>query len=247
MSEQKVALGRTLFFDTDLSATGQYSCASCHDPARAFTDGRTRALGATGQLHARNTPTLVNAAYAASLGWLEGGARTLEVQHRIPLLNDSPVEMGFPGGRDLEVIVDALASYVRTLIYADSAFDRYLYYGEDALDADAKAGLLLYLSPRTGCSDCHLGFNLSGPLVHALAPDAQPTFHDGVRAPTLRNVAVSAPYMHDGSITSLPEVIDFYAAGGRGAPIELAADERSALVAFLVSLTDRRWDIGDRK
>ncbi len=257
MTAAKVALGERLFSDGRLSVTGEYSCASCHDPARAFTDGRAVAVGATGAHHARNTPTLVNSAYAASLGWLEDAPRTLEAQHRVPLFNDAPIELGFastaafandadvvaafPRGFGTDELIAAIASYVRTLNFADSPFDRYLYFGEESLSDPAKAGLTLFLSERTGCSDCHRGFNLSGPLVHSLAPDAEPAFHDGVRAPTLRNVAVTGPYMHDGSIPTLAEVIDFYAVGGRGRAIDLDSSEREALLAFLDSLTDRRW------
>lgn len=270
MNAAKVALGERLFRDGRLSVTGTYSCASCHDPARAFTDGRTKARGATGEVHARNTPTLVNAAYGASLGWLDEGVRDLEIQHEIPLFNAAPVEMGFdavmaerlPALRadpdiaalvpsafdglsadrfDLPQIVGALAAYVRTLVFADSAFDRYLYWGEPSLSSEALAGLTLYLSPRTGCADCHGGFNLSGPVVHERAPATAPVFFGGVRAPTLRNVAVTAPYMHDGDMATLDVVLEFYARVGRDGPVELTASERTSLLAFLDSLTDRRW------
>ncbi|NJN50844.1 MAG: di-heme enzyme [Gammaproteobacteria bacterium] len=257
MTPAKVALGERLFSDPRLSLTGTWSCASCHDPARAFTDGRTRAVGATGEVHARNTPTLVNAAYGASLGWLADAPQTLEAQHRIPLTNRHPVELGFestaalaedqavralyPDGFGIDELIDVLASYTRTLIFADSPFDRYVYYGEPVLSEPARQGLMLFLSPRTGCSECHRGFTLSGPSVHALSPDTQPAFHDGVRAPTLRNVAVTGPYLHDGSIETLAGVIDFYASQGRGEPVPLSAEERGALVAFMKALTDRRW------
>lgn len=244
MTAEKVALGERLFFDPRLSVTGTYSCASCHDPERAFSDGRVVAIGATGEQHTRNTPTLVNAAYAVSFGWLADAPRTLEVQHRIPLHNDEPVELGYPGidGLDEREVVDALASYVRTLIQADSAFDRYVYYGDDnALSAPAREGLALFLSPRTGCSDCHGGFTLSGPIRHQLAPDTEAEYHDGIRAPTLRNVAVTAPYMHDGSVPTLEAVVTFYDAGGRGEPLEMSTTERASLLAFLYALTDSRY------
>ena len=94
MSAAKVALGERLFVDGRLSATGAYSCASCHDPALAFTDGRVTAIGATGEHHTRNTPTLINVAYAASLGWADPSLTTLEAQHRVPMFNHAPVELG---------------------------------------------------------------------------------------------------------------------------------------------------------
>ncbi len=270
MSTAKVALGERLFSDPRLSVTGAYSCASCHVPALAFTDGRATAIGATGERHTRNTPTLINSAYAATFGWADPSVTTLEAQHRVPMFNHAPVELGldrvlpqrltelaadpaiealreaaYPDTPEfpLEQLVQSLASYVRTLIAADSAFDRYLFWGEESLSADAKRGMALFFSARTNCALCHASFNLSGPVLQQGIPAPPPVFHntglyniDGrgrypdpglathtgregdmgaFRAPTLRNVAVTAPYMHDGSVATLAEVIDFYDAGGR--------------------------------
>lgn len=269
VSAEAVALGATLFSDARLSMTGDYSCASCHDPARAFTDGRARAIGATGQAHARNTPTLINAAYAASFGWLDTGPRSLEAQIRVALEGTDPIELGFDrvaeerldalraddAFRDAfvrafrlpaeslatEHLVMALASYVRSLVFADSPFDRYVYWGEDTLSAQAHAGMTLYLSERLGCSGCHGGFTLAGPAVSVETPGVAPVFHDGVRAPALRNVARTAPYMHDGALPTLDDVLAFYAETGRDRPLHLDDTERAALRAFLESLTDTRW------
>ncbi len=316
MSAAKVALGERLFSDPRLSVTGAYSCASCHVPALAFTDGRKTAIGATGERHTRNTPTLINAAYAATFGWANPSVTTLEDQHRVPMFNHAPVELGldqvlpqrlaelaadpdverlreaaYPelGDATLDQVIQALASYVRTLIAADSAFDRYLYWGEESLSTDAKRGMGLFFSARTNCALCHASFNLSGPVLQQGIPSPQPVFHntglyniDGkgrypdpglalytaregdmgaFRAPTLRNVAVTAPYMHDGSIATLADVIDFYDAGGRviddgefagdgrANPFKrkeihalgLSAAEKSELIAFLESLTDARY------
>ncbi len=314
MSNAKVALGAALFSDGRLSVTGAYSCASCHVPALAFTDGRPTAVGATGELHSRNTPTLQNAAYAASFGWADPSIRTLEAQHPIPMHNHAPVELGFDqvaAARLAELnadpslaplrqaavgaaplletdVVAALASYVRTLIAADSAFDRYLYRDE-AMPASAQRGMRLFFSERTNCSVCHASFNLSGPIAVEEAAAPQPIFHntglynlDGrgaypdaglarhtgkpsdmgaFRAPSLRNVAVTAPYMHDGSVASLAEVIEIYAAGGRNITagplagdgrdnpfkrkeihrLDLSDADKADLQAFLESLTDQRY------
>ncbi len=250
MTPAKVAVGERLFFDKRLSIDGSYSCASCHDPGRAFTDGLAVAIGVTGERHARNTPTLINAAYNVSFGWLADAPRTLEDQHRVPLHNTNPLELGYPGidGLAEDEVVESLASYVRTLIRADSPFDRYVYYGDQAaMSMLAREGLELFLSPRTGCSACHRGFTLSGPVRHQLVPDAEPEFHDGIRTPTLRNVAVTAPYMHDGSIATLEAVIEFYDRGGRGQPLDLSAEEHAALIAFLGSLTDAPFARDDNR
>ena len=317
MTAAKVALGERLFADGRLSVTGTYSCASCHVPALAFTDGRPTAIGATGEHHARNTPTLINVAYAATFSWADPSLTSLEEQHRVPMFNHTPVELGldqvlperlaamnadaslvplqraaFPDADPqltLDQVVQAIASYVRTLISADSAFDRYLYWGDETMTPDARRGMKLFFSERTNCSLCHASFNLSGPVRQQGVVDPLPVFHNtglynvggtgrypdpgleahthraadmgAFRAPTLRNVAVTAPYMHDGSIATLAEVIEFYDAGGRNIEagpdagdgrvnpfkrkeihaLDLSAQEKLDLVAFLQSLTDTKY------
>lgn len=272
MSAAKVALGARLFTDERLSGNATLSCAGCHDPHRYFTDGRRLALGATGASLRHNTPTLLNSAYNASFGWTDQGLDTLEAQHLVPLTNEDPVEMGFDApalarlASDAEIrdqfdeafdsdtitqvrIVQALASYVRTLVSAGSDFDRLLFFDErDALGADAALGLELFTSQRLGCSGCHAGFTLSGPTQHA-DHRAAATFHrtgvggstEAYRAPTLRFVRHTAPYMHDGSLPTLDAVVEFYAGGGGPGAVglqafTLAAAERTALRAFLESL-----------
>ncbi|MGH8597362.1 MAG: cytochrome c peroxidase, partial [Gammaproteobacteria bacterium] len=189
---------------------------------------------------------------------------------------------------DLDQVVKALATYVRTLVAADSAFDRYLYWGE-TLPSSAQRGMGLFFSQRLSCALCHASFNLSGPIRQQDMPAVEAVFHNtglynlggsgaypdvgamahtnqrtdmgAFRAPTLRNVAVTAPYMHDGSVPTLADVVDFYAAGGRNIEsgpeagdgrlnpfkrkdiheLDLTAQEKSDLVAFLESLTDARY------
>jgi len=303
MTTVKVALGRRLFYDTRLSGNGTFSCASCHQQARAFTDGRARALGATGQSHARSAMSLTNVAYNSSFGWADPGVRALETQMAVPMLNEHPIEMGiagreaeivgrfdtrddrpwfassFPGDRSpvsLANIIKAIAAFERTLLSANSPFDRYLYRDDrTAIPPEAVRGMKLFFSERLGCSGCHAGFNLSGPVTFVSAPKpvlsftntglydldgkgAYPPGDHGLmdvthnprdmgrfRAPTLRNIALTAPYMHDGSVPSLDGVIAHYSAGGKGplrAPqlkqFEINPAEAGDLVAFLDSLTD---------
>lgn len=316
MSEEKVALGRLLFYEVRLSVTGDYACASCHQQALAFTDGRAHALGATGEAHPRSAMSLANVAYAPALQWADPELHSLEAQTAGPMLNEHPIEMGLKG-REAEVlgtlaldetyrsefarafpeesapiglgnIARALASFERTLISGRSAFDRLVFDDErDAMSAGARRGMALFFSQRLGCAQCHSGINFSGPVRHAGAVQAQALFantglynidgkgrypdvaaglaatsgreadHGRFRVPTLRNVAVTAPYMHDGSIATLAEVIDHYAAGGRQAPLGPAArnryrdarissfvigvEERADLVAFLESLSDEEF------
>ena len=288
MSQEKVALGRRLFYDTRLSITGRYSCASCHDPARAFCDGRVRAIGASGARLQRNAPSLVNVAYAASLGWDQRNLRSLERQMLIPLFNDRPIELGLRGHeRAIELllahdadlhrefvaafpetnnsaepvsianIVRAIAAFERTLIYGDSPFDRYVFRGEHgALSAAAKSGMAWFFSPRSGCSNCHSGLNFAGPWVDVSAPRARAALasNDGrkrvFRIPSLRNVTLTAPYMHDGRYGTLDLVIDHYLRAGqrknrdrRIRPLTMSLQQRADLLAFLASLADSRFAV----
>jgi cytochrome c peroxidase len=188
-------------------------------------------------------------------------------------------------------VVKALASFVRTLISFDSPFDRYAYYGDDeALTESQVRGMNLFMSERLECAHCHAGFNFSQFVTHESGAVAERAFHitglypssgphvsgadyglfavtgqaadrDRFKAPTLRNIERSAPYMHDGSLATLDDVIDFYEAGGRvltdgpragdgrthpgKSPFirgfALTAQERQDLLAFLSSLTDEAF------
>lgn len=270
MSADKVALGERLFFEPRLSVTGRHSCASCHDPSRAFTDGRAAAIGATGQALPHSAMSLVNAAYNISFGWTQANVRSLEAQMREPLLNEHPIELGLkgresdvtawlasdasyreaftlafpaePAAVSIDNLIKAIAAYERTLISGDSAFDRYVFAGDHtALSDAAKRGMSLFFSTRIGCSSCHSGFNFSGNWRDEKGETGEPTFaNNGVsetpmRVPTLRNIAVTAPYMHDGRFASLDAVLDHYASR-----TPLTAAERDELKIFLESLTAAR-------
>jgi cytochrome c peroxidase len=306
MSARKLELGRRLFYDVRLSGTGSYACASCHQRARAFTDGRARAVGATGALHPRSTMSLANVAYNARFGWDDPDTASLEAQALIPMLNTAPIELDIAGnearvlaalrrdrfyaremprafpdaarGFDLGHVRKAIAAFERTLISAGSPYDRALYRDDlGALSAEARRGLALFTSPELACSECHGGptvggaegafhntglFNLDG--LGAYPPNGQGLFartHVAAdmgrfRAPSLRNVALTAPYMHDGSVATLRDVIAHYARGGRnlgrdGKPGErnphqservrgfaLGPGDEAALIAFLEALSD---------
>ena len=280
MTAEKVALGHRLFYDVRLSGNGTQACGSCHQQKRAFTDGRPRAVGSTGELHPRSAMSLANAAYAASLTWIDAGQRSLEDQMLVPLLGETPREMNL-GGREqvaaarlgvdplysklfseafpqerepvsLGNIRKAIASFERTIISGDSPYDRLVWKDDrGALSEPARRGMALFFSERLSCSKCHAGFTFSGPVAWEGGAEPEPTFHDnGVggrfRAPTLRNVAVTAPYMHDGRFATLEEVVDHYAKGGTPSPgrsplvrgFSISEAEKRDLVEFLKSLTD---------
>lgn len=275
MSEAKVALGRRLFSEPLLSVTGKHSCASCHDPERAFSDTRALSLGATRELTRTNAMSLTNVAYNVSFGWSRADVRSLEEQMREPMLNEHPVELGlkgreaevvarlasdasyraafasaFPGegsGITFEQVILAIAAYERTLIFGRSPFDLYVFEGKhDVLGADARRGMTLFFSERLGCASCHSGFNFSGAWRDSQGATGEPSFADNglgvgpMRVPTLRNVSLTAPYMHDGSLPTLEAVVEHYerarAPGLRS--FTLSAAERRELLAFLHSLTD---------
>jgi len=317
MTEAKVDLGRHLFYDTRLSANGTQACASCHQQAKAFTDGRAQALGSTGELHPRGSMSLVNVAYVSALTWANPTMTRLEDQALVPMFGTDPIELGLArSGTDLtsrlravpeyarlfpaafgssgnaftiENVTRALAAFERTIIAGRSPYDRYHYdRQDDAVPAAAKRGERLFFSEPLSCFRCHNGFTFSGATDFDGRDAGRPEFHNtglynlaGVlsypaantglhevtgkaedvgkfRAPTLRNIALTAPYMHDGSIARLDGVLDHYAAGGRTiadgpnrgvghdnvnkSPIvhgfTLTADERADLIAFLDALTD---------
>ncbi|TLY74151.1 MAG: di-heme enzyme [Gammaproteobacteria bacterium] len=163
---------------------------------------------------------------------------------------------GDPAPVTLEHLVKAIASFERTLISGGSPFDRYVFNGEhDALSGQAKRGMALFFSTRAGCSGCHSGFNFSGNWRDAQGETGPASFaRNGtsarpMRVPTLRNVALTAPYMHDGRLASLAAVLDHYSSVAAQAArtdrrlprVAFSGAERSALIAFLESLTDESF------
>ncbi len=309
LTEESIILGEKLFFDKGLSASNTISCSSCHDPEHAFAEPKTVSVGANGDALNRNALALVNVAYNASFTWAHNNLESIEKQLMIPLFNEHPVEMGVTGNEkrilkrfegseyralfeaaygddtpNLNNILKALASYVRSLVSFNSAFDNYAYaQDDDALTPQQLEGLNLFFSERTECFHCHGGLNFTQSSKHSFQPfTAQPFHNTGLynedgkgsypksdmglysvthnkddmgkfRAPTLRNVALTAPYMHDGSIATLDEVIEFYARGGNVAEspnpyrssfiksFAITEEEKAALVAFLQSLTDEEF------
>ncbi|MEM6528873.1 MAG: MbnH family di-heme enzyme [Chloroflexota bacterium] len=274
MTEAKVELGRYLFYDTQLSGNNTMSCASCHLPELAFTDGVALPVGSTGESHVRNSQTLTNIAYNSTFTWASPVLTEVERQIVIPLFGEFPVEMGitgneavvlerlredplypflfanaFPEAEDpltYQHIVQSLSSFVRTMISGDSPYDRFVYQGNyEALSESALRGMDMFLSEQFECHHCHGGFNFTLSTRHANTTfEEQPFFNTGLynidgegayprgntgifevtgrpedmgrfRPPTLRNVELTAPYMHDGSMATLEEVIRFYADGGR--------------------------------
>ena len=265
LTPAKIALGRRLFFDKRLSRDETLACASCHDPRHAFSDGRAVPRGIHGAEGRRNAPALINRGYGRSFFW-DGRAASLERQALEPILN--PIEMGLSEpelerrtGMKVADITGALASYVRTIRSGDSRYDRYTAGRRDALTDLEKLGMALFRG-KGGCNTCHVGPNFTDEQFHntgvawrddrfadpgRFAISANPRDRGAFKTPTLREIARTAPYMHDGSVATLEDVIDFYSKGGRPnpnldseiRPRNFTSEEEHALVAFLRSLTGR--------
>ena len=271
------SLGRRLFFEPALSRDSTVSCATCHDPARAFTDGRPISVGIEGRTGTRNSPSLGNVAYHPYL-LREGGVATLEMQVGVPiqehaemdfnivsagqrLAADASYRLASQAAYDREpdpfVIGRALATFQRSLLSGNSPYDRWVNHDEP-LPASAERGQDLFFSERTACSTCHGGQDFTDYrfannglyLDYADRGRARLTNLEEDEAlfkvPSLRNTAITAPYMHDGSIPDLASVVVHYQNGGVGhvnqdslvRPLDLSVDEQADLVAFLEALTD---------
>lgn len=255
LTPAKIALGRRLFFDKRLSRDRTLACANCHNPKLAFSDGRKVARGINGADGTRNAPAILNRGYGKTFFW-DGRAKTLEQQAREPILN--PKELGMTEalvesrtGLKMTDVTAALASYVRTIRSGDSRFDRYAAGNQRALSDLEKAGLALFRG-KARCHICHAGPNFSDENFH----NTGVAWRDGkladqgagegrFKVPTLREIARTAPYMHDGSLATLEDVVEFYDRGGNPnpgldpdlVPLHLSAEEKQALVAFLRSLS----------
>jgi len=264
----KIELGRYLFFDRRLSVNNTRSCATCHNPQFAFTDGYKRSLGVYADLHQRNTQPLFNLAYLKYFTAADSTLHSPLQQMDNPLFSDHPAEMGVKGNEEkilqkikedenykqlfAEVkteiawinIKKFISLFINSLGSDNSPYDKFVKGDSTALSASEKRGLQLFFSAELKCVSCHGGYNFSTPsvinekgdtafyfntgLYNVDGKGAYPAYDEGLyqltknkadigkfRVPSLRNLAFTAPYFHDGSAASLTEVIDSYASGGR--------------------------------
>jgi cytochrome c peroxidase len=263
LTPEKIALGRRLFHDKRLSRDKKVSCATCHQPQRAFTDGRAVAVGVFGRKGERSAPALINRGYGASFFW-DGRIKTLEEQVLKPIQDPNEMDMTLEEAsrrikRRPAEIAAALASYVRSILSGDAPIDRYMNGQREALSEDARRGLNLFRG-KANCTACHLGPNFTDERFH----NTGVAWRDGAlrdqgrhivtgkeedrgafKTPTLREIARTAPYMHDGSIATLEEVVEFYNRGGNKnphldselRPLNLTPEEKKSLVVFLTALS----------
>ncbi|WP_197443130.1 cytochrome-c peroxidase [Lignipirellula cremea] len=275
----KVELGKTLFFDPRLSGDNKMSCATCHIPDKAYGDGLALSPGAGGKLLVRNTPTCLNVGFLNRFFW-DGRAVSLEEQALGPIqspvemnqnLEELEAELAEIPGYVSEFekvfgtkprsdgIAKALAAFQRTLVTEPSPFDRYLEGDKDALSDRAKKGLELFQGDA-GCIRCHSGPLLSDEEFYRIgvfSKDEGRAIVTGkkedryrFRTPTLRNIAQTGPYMHNGSLKTLESVVTFYyrdipETGRDGLPLDAEAlsgqsySEIGLIVEFLKSLTGK--------
>ncbi len=255
ITRPKLELGRKLFHDRRLSRSGTVACASCHDPNRAFSDTRPLAVGVFGRVGRRHAPALVNRGYGRSFFW-DGRIATLEEQVLKPIQDPNEMDLSLEDassrvGLSVSEISRALATYIRSIVSGDSPYDRFTNGDRRALSNEQQRGLQIFRG-RGNCTACHVGPTFSDERFHNTGVAWQnDRFQDEGRAngtfktPTLREVARTAPYMHDGSLATLANVVDFYSDGGRKnpfldpdiRPLRLTDAEKRELIRFLESLS----------
>ena len=272
LTPEKIALGKQLFWDKRWSRNGTIACVSCHDPQHGWADGRRFSLRFDGTTTPRHSPTLINRLFSDTQQWT--GTRTsledqaMKASDQTPELlvkNLGPIE-GYRVqfrkvfGTDVtpDGVAKAIAAYERAILSGNSPYDKFKAGDASALTPAARRGLALF-EGKAKCQACHVGFNFTDESYHNLGvgmnrekPDlgrfgmTKREEHKGAfKTPTLRDVAKRPPYMHDGSMTSLSEVVAFYNVGGVPnqwlsgdvKPLGLDASEMADLVAFMEALT----------
>ncbi len=275
-TEERELLGRTLFFDPRLSGSKFISCATCHNPGFAWGDGLSKGMGDGMKTLGRHTPTILNSAYSDLLFWdgradsLEAQALgpikspaemnlpPEQISERISSIPQyqSLFAKAYPGEAVSEqTIAKAIATFERTVVSGQAPFDRWISGNEHAISEQAKIGFDLF-NHKAGCAQCHSGWNFTDSGFHDIGVNDNDlgrgallkleAMQHAFKTPTLRNIALRAPYMHNGSEQSLQDIVEFYNDGGRTQraslapeihPLHLTASEKASLVEFLTTLT----------
>ncbi|MCV6588235.1 MAG: cytochrome-c peroxidase [Marinobacterium sp.] len=274
-SAEKAQLGKMLFFDQRLSRNFNMNCATCHNPSLGWEDGVPGAFGGQGETLSRHSPTTLNMAWSTSFFWdgraptLEEQIRgpvespnemnvplttVVERLSKVPGYREWFARV-FPGlGITSDNILKAIATYERTLVSGVAPFDRWIEGDENAISAAAKRGFTLF-NGKAACNQCHSGWNFTDNQFHDIGLATDDNGRMGItgkandqhafKTPGLRNIRQRAPYMHNGSLASLEQVIIHYIGGGiprssrspEMRPVPLNAGEMKDLEAFLDSLT----------
>ena len=277
MTEEKIALGKKLFFDPILSRANNISCMSCHDPVKGWSDSDKVATGDKGRKGPRNSPTILNSAYQYVYFW-DGRAKSLEEQSLGPIA--SHVEMNlepevaikklqqnaiyvalfkkvFPQeGISKKTLAKALATFERSIVSGKSRFDKWIAGDKTQLDKAEIKGFRTF-KIRANCTVCHDSFSFSDQSFNNIginnddegrgAIKKRDFWHGAFKTPTLRNIANSAPYFHDGSVETLEDAVEFCARGDRDKNStvsnilidkKLNKDEIKEIVTFLHTLNE---------
>ena len=279
MTQEKVALGRQLFFDERLSIDGSKSCYSCHVCEKGLTDGLPKAIGPGNKTLPRSSPTLWNIGYhkefywdgrsgslekQAQAAWTGGnmavGDKTADVVARINALQGYKAQFQtvFQSDATVENMMKAIAAYERTIISGNTAWDRWRAGDQTAMSQSAVRGWNIFQAIK--CTNCHDGVLLTDQQYHNVGigmdqekPDVgrftvtqKPEDTGAFKTPTLRDIAKSAPYFHDGSAKTLEEAVDIMLAGGKPnqyldkknlQPHKILPDQRESLLDFLRALS----------
>lgn len=282
-TEDKAELGRKLFFDKRLSRDGTISCATCHDPHKAFTDQLSKSRGINGQTTERNAPSILNSGFLKT-AMFDAHLQSLELQVIVPI--QEKTEMGhnmkelipqlraipeyqaaakkiFNRDFDAYVLTRSISAFERTLVSMNSRYDQFQRGDKRALTKTEQAGLKLF-TEKLYCTQCHPApyFTTFVAENNGLYNDFEPIADKGrfrihldsndigkFKVPSLRNIELTFPYMHDGSQKTLEEVIAHYSKGGQKhpkqnkviVPFQLSEREQNQLIAFLKSLTDTSY------
>lgn len=275
LTYERIELGKRLFYDPILSKDGTISCGSCHKQEYAFADNTAISAGVEGRLGFRNSMSLANIAYQDAL-MREGGVPTLEMQILVPIQDHNEMDFNILSVAeklnldstyinasiraynripDAYVITRALASFERTMLSGNSNYDRNL------LNEKQQDGKKLFFSHELACSSCHGTFLFTNQTIennglYEVYEDSGKyrltNLQEDIgkfKVPSLRNIEITAPYMHNGSISTLEEVIEHYASGGKNhfnksefiTGFNITDNEKDNLIRFLKSLTDNNF------
>ncbi|MEH7248012.1 cytochrome c peroxidase [Neobacillus niacini] len=277
MKPEVLELGQMLFFDPRLSGNNEVSCQTCHDPGMGYGDNQPTFAKYTGGNGARNSPTVINAGYYKTNFW-DGRAASLEEQALGPIQNPDEMnqpldeliqelsgvkgyqerfQAAFNEGITEQNIAKALAAFQRQIVVKDTPYDRFLEGDMEALTKQEISGLRLFTG-KALCVTCHNGANLTDNNFYNIGLNTEDKGRQAVtgeagdlgriRTPGLYGITHTAPYMRDGSLATLEEVIDYYDHGGDDhpnksffiqkfmSPIGLTDQEKEDLLAFLKAL-----------
>jgi cytochrome c peroxidase len=267
ITKEKIALGKKLFFDPILSRANNISCASCHDPVKGWSDNDPLSTGDQGRQGTRNSPTILNSAYqfiyfwdgraksleAQALGPIESHVEmNLDPKEAVKKLKKDAVyvaifKKAFPNeALSTQTLAKALATFERSIVSGSSRFDQWIAGDSSKLNSQEAQGFRTFLQ-KGNCNICHSSFRFSDQSFNNIGIDnadkgraeikKRAIWKGTFKTPTLRNIANSAPYFHDGSVSSLEEAVKICGQGGR--------DKNASVTKILLDKNLTKSDVKD--